>query len=101
METGKERLSRDAVRDATRTGGEQMKRGNAELKHLAAELSLEVYRLKNSLTAPGGHLRHQSMSAGKKAAALARVEGQSVSKCQVLAELGAGRQLAERWLWVP
>ena len=101
MEADKERLSRDAVRDATRTGSEQMKRGNAEWKHLAAELFLEVYRLKNSHTAPGGHLRHQSMSAGEKAAALARVEEQSVSKRQVLAELGAGRQLAERRFWVP
>jgi transposase len=48
MEAGKERLTRDAVRDATRQEIEQIKRENAELKHLVADLSLEVYRLKKT-----------------------------------------------------
>jgi transposase len=48
MEAGKERLTRDATRDATRQEIEQMKRENAELKHLVADLSLEVYRLKKT-----------------------------------------------------
>jgi transposase len=48
MEAGKERLTRDAARDATRQEIEQMKRENAELKHLVADLSLEVYRLKKT-----------------------------------------------------
>ena len=48
MEAGKERLTRDAVRDATRQELEQIKRENAELKHLVADLSLEVYRLKKT-----------------------------------------------------
>jgi len=49
MEAGKERLTRHAIRDATRQEIEQMKQENAELKHLVADLSLEVYRLKKRL----------------------------------------------------
>jgi transposase len=48
MEAGKERLTRDAARDATRQEIEQIKRENAELKHLVADLSLEVYRLQKT-----------------------------------------------------
>ncbi len=48
IEAGKERLTRDAVRDATRQEIEQIKRENTELKHLVADLSLEVYRLKKT-----------------------------------------------------
>ena len=46
MEAGKERLTRDAARDATRQEIEQIKRENTDLKHLVADLSLEGYRLK-------------------------------------------------------
>jgi transposase len=56
MEAGKERLTRDAVRDATRQEIEQIKRENTDLKHLVADLSLEVYRLKKTAIPPlGGH----------------------------------------------
>ena len=48
MEAGKERLTRDAVRDATRQEIEQIKRENTELKHLVADLSLEAYRLEKT-----------------------------------------------------
>ena len=48
IEAGKERLTRDTVRDATRQEIEQIKRENADLKHLVAELSLDVYRLKKT-----------------------------------------------------
>ena len=48
MEAGKERLTRDAVRDATRQEIEQIRRENTELKHLVADLSLDVYRLKKT-----------------------------------------------------
>ena len=48
IEAGKERLTRDAVRDATRQEIEQIKRENTDLKHLVADLSLEVYRLKKT-----------------------------------------------------
>ena len=50
MEAGKERLSRDNARDATRQEIDGLKRDNTELKHLVADLSLDVYRLKK--TAP-------------------------------------------------
>jgi transposase len=48
MEAGKERLSRDAARDATRQEIDQIKRENTDLKSVVADLSLEVYRLKKT-----------------------------------------------------
>ena len=45
-EAGKQRLSRDTLRDATQHEIEQLKRENTDLKQLVAELSLEAYRLK-------------------------------------------------------
>ena len=48
MEAGKERLTRDTVRDATRQEIEKIKRENTDLKHLVADFSLEVYRLKKT-----------------------------------------------------
>ncbi len=52
MEAGKERLARDAARDATRLEVEALRRDNAELKHLVADLSLEAYRLKKTSIPP-------------------------------------------------
>ena len=48
MEAGKERLQRDTVRDATRAEVEGVKRENARLKQLVAELSLQVHVLKKT-----------------------------------------------------
>ena len=48
MEAGKERLTRDAVRDATRQEIEHLKRENHDLKQLVADLSLEVHRFKKT-----------------------------------------------------
>ena len=48
MEAGKERLTRDAVREATQQEVQALRRGNVELKQLVAELSLEGYRLKKT-----------------------------------------------------
>ncbi|NIS68466.1 MAG: transposase [Proteobacteria bacterium] len=48
MEAGKERLTRDTVRDATRTEVAELKRENARLKQLVAELSLQVHVLKKT-----------------------------------------------------
>ena len=48
MEAGKERLTRDMTRDATRTEIQEMKRENAKLKTLVAELSLQVHVLKKT-----------------------------------------------------
>jgi len=56
MEAGKERLTRDAVRDATRQEINEIKRESTDLKHLVADLSLEVYRLKKTaIPPPGGY----------------------------------------------
>ena len=55
MEAGKERLTRDAARDATRQEIDEIKRENAELKQLVADLSLEAYRLKKTAIPPLGH----------------------------------------------
>jgi len=48
MEAGKERLTRDITRDATKTEIHEMKRENARLKQLVAELSLQVHVLKKT-----------------------------------------------------
>ena len=48
MEAGKERLTRDTVRDATGAEVRNLKRDNARLKTLVAELSLEVHVLKKT-----------------------------------------------------
>ena len=52
MEAGKERLTHDTIRDATRLEIEQIRRENTELKHLVADLSLEAYRLKKTTIPP-------------------------------------------------
>ena len=61
MEAGKERLTRDSVRDATRQEIEQLKRENSELKQLVGELSLELHRFKKTAAAPTRQ-RHRRMS---------------------------------------
>lgn len=48
MEAGKERLSRDSARDATRSEVQQLQRENSDLKQLIAEVSLDVFRLKKT-----------------------------------------------------
>jgi transposase len=48
MEAGKERLVRDNLRDATRSEVQELKRENARLKQLVAELSLQVHVLKKT-----------------------------------------------------
>ena len=52
MEAGKERLTRDITRDATRTEIQEIKRENARLKTLVAELSLQVHVIKK-MAVPG------------------------------------------------
>ncbi len=53
MEAGKERLTRDSVRDATRREIQALKRENGELKQLVGELSLQVSRLKDGVEGIG------------------------------------------------
>ena len=52
MEAGKERLSRDSARDATRSEVQQLQRENSDLKQLIAEVSLDVFRLKKTALPP-------------------------------------------------
>ena len=52
MEAGKERLTRDTVRDATRQEIEHLKRENYDLKQLVAGISLEVHRFKQRPSQP-------------------------------------------------
>ena len=52
MEAGKERLTRDSMRDATRQEIEHLKRENGELKQLVGELSLELHRFKKTALPP-------------------------------------------------
>ena len=85
MEAGKERLTRDAVRDATQQEVHQLKRENVELKQLVAELSLEGYRLKNNgHTDTSRRRRYQRMSALEKTEVLARVASSSLPKRKAL-----------------
>ena len=48
MEAVKQRLSRDTTRDATRQEINALKRESEYLKHLVAELSLDLHRLKKT-----------------------------------------------------
>ena len=48
MEAGKERLTRDTVRDASRAEVDGVKRENERLKQLVADLSLKVHILKKT-----------------------------------------------------
>ncbi len=48
MEAGKQRLSRDTTRDATRHEINDLKRASADLKHLVADLFLDLHRLKKT-----------------------------------------------------
>jgi len=48
MEAGKERLTRDTTRDTTKVEIQEIKRENASLKTLVAELSLQVHVLKKT-----------------------------------------------------
>ena len=52
MEAGKERLTRNTVRDATRVEIEQLKRENGDLKEIVADLVIETHRLKKTAIPP-------------------------------------------------
>ncbi len=49
MEAGKERLTWDNIRDASRSEVQDLKRENARLRQLVAELSRQVHVLKKRL----------------------------------------------------
>jgi len=48
MEAGKDRLTRDITRDATKGEVQELKRENVRLKQVVAELSLQVHVLKKT-----------------------------------------------------
>ncbi len=56
MEAGKERLTRDAVRDATRHEIEQIKQESTDLKHLVAVLSGRLLPFHPGLEAAERHV---------------------------------------------
>jgi len=55
MEAGKERLTRNTVRDATRHEIEQLKCENGDLKEIVADLVIETHRLKKTALPPLNH----------------------------------------------
>ena len=59
MGAGKERLTRDTVRDATRQETGHLKREDYDLKRLVADLSLEVNRFKKAAIPPQATLDKQ------------------------------------------
>ena len=52
MEGGKERLTRDNLREANRQEIEQIRRESHDLKHLVADLALQVERFKKTTIPP-------------------------------------------------
>ena len=99
MEAGKERLSRDTVRDATRQEIVELRRENGELKQLVGELSLQVSRLeKNGHPDAGRRRRYRRMSALKKATILASVATSPLAKRRMLRDLGVPKSTYYRWL---
>ena len=99
MEAGKERLTRDSVRDATRDEVHLLKRENGELKHLVADLSLEIYRLKKNVhTHAAGRRRYRRMSRAEKAEVLDKVASSDLPKRRALGEIGVPRSTYYRWL---
>ena len=91
MEAGKQRLSRDTTRDATRLEINVLKRESADLKDLVAELSLDLHRLKK-IGAESRRRPYQRMSVDEKAQVLQKVESSLGSKRKVLSELGVFQQ---------
>ena len=99
MEAGKERLTRDTVRDATRQEIEQLKRENGELKQLVADLSLAgTPSQKNGYPDAGRRRRYQRMNIGEKAAVLARVGSSPHPTRRALRDLGVPKSTYYRWL---
>ena len=99
MEAGKERLARDAVRDATQqevqaaqTGerGAQAAGGRAVTGRLPSQ--------KNGHPDASGRHRYQRMSAVEKAGVLTKVASSALPKREVLRDLGVPKSTYYRWL---
>ena len=99
MEAGKERLTRDSVRDASREEVHQLKRENGEPKHLVADLSpRSISSQENVHTHAAGRRRYQRMSGAEKAEVLTKVASSGLPKRKILGELGVPRSTYYRWL---
>ncbi len=97
MEAGKERLTRDTVRDATRQEINEIKRESTDLKHLVADLSPgSIPSQKNGYSSIGSQ-RRRRMSAVDKAIVLAQVENKFRGKRQALMALGIPKSSYYRW----
>jgi len=92
MEAGKERLTRDTVRDATRQEIEHLKRENQDLKQLVADLSLEVHRFKKTAIPAFGR-----MSAQERSNVITRVEETRWGKRKLLTQLQVPKSNYYRW----
>ena len=98
MEAGKERLTRDSVRDATRDEVHQFKRENGEFKQLVVDLSLDVCRLKKR---PYPCLRAPALSADewrREGGGADQGSPSPLPKRRVLRALNVPRSTYERWL---
>ncbi len=84
MEAGKERLTRDAVRDATQQKVQALRQENVELRQLVGDCSGGVSSEKNGHPHASRRHRYQRMSAVEKAEVLARVASSSVPKRKAL-----------------
>ena len=71
IEAGKQRLSRDTTRDATRHEINSLKRENTDLQQIVADLSLDLHRMKKhryrvwTKAAPAHERRREGSSSGK------------------------------------
>jgi len=98
MKAGKERLTRDTVRDAAPTEVQELKCENARLKTLVAELSLEVYVLKNGHTTSGVKRRYERVGAREKEEILSLMADSGLPCVTALAKLGLPRSSYYCWL---
>ena len=93
MEAGKQRLSRDTIRDATRQEINALKRESEDLKGLVADLSLDLRRLKKNVDTESIRRRRRRKGVAEKAQVLQKGESSPGSKRKILSELGVQERL--------
>ena len=99
MEAGRERLTRDMVRDATQQEVQALRREKRRAEAVGGgAVPGGVPSQKNGHPDTPGRGRYQRMSAVEKTEVLARVASSSVPKRKALGELGVPRSTYYRWL---
>ena len=99
MEAGRERLSRDTVRDATRQEIQDLKRGERRAQAAGSRaIPRGLPSEKNGHTNAPERRRYQRMSAVEKATVLASVAASPLAKRRVLRDLGVPKSTYYRWL---